>query len=124
VFRPERAEDPGALSGRHINRLRTQGVALDWHTSALSAPRSKILFERRKTFFQLRKLHLPFGERRFEPLYDMIWGAAAKRLVFQALLFRRNIFRQAIYVLAELFDLSGIVGGCSVLSEMVYVVPA
>ena len=58
----------------------------------------------REPFAQFVELRLPLGERRFEPLHDMFRRAAAKRLVFQALLLRRDVFRKPFEFLAQARD--------------------
>ena len=58
----------------------------------------------RKSLAQFVELRLPLGERGFHSFHDMYRSAAAKCLIFQALLFRSDVLRESFEFFAQARD--------------------
>src|ERR1019366_8988241 len=71
----------------------------------------------REPFAQFVELRPPFGERGFESFHDVVWGAAAKRLVLEPQLLRSDVLREPIDFLAQARDFGLNVNGSFVRDE-------
>ena len=104
---------PGKICGIHLWWHRLQPVFSRFPSmpkknqnpqAEVCATPLQIFFELRQPLADFGKFHLPFGERRFQALHNVLGRFASKRLVSQARLIGRNHRCEAVQFLAQAGD--------------------